>query len=73
VSGVRAPRLEVDGRAATTEQVWTLDMSASSHFTAMQVRDRQTLGLDFHLARLDAATRSSPTPAGWPRSRASTT
>ncbi len=28
-----------------------------SHFTAMQVRDGRTRGLDLHLARLDAATR----------------
>ena len=32
-------------------------MSGSGHFTALQVRDGKTLGLEFHLARLDAATR----------------
>jgi branched-subunit amino acid aminotransferase/4-amino-4-deoxychorismate lyase len=57
VSDVRAPRLEVDGRAATVEQVWDLDQSATGHFTAMQVRGRKTVGMDFHLARLDAATQ----------------
>ncbi len=51
------PRLECDGRTATLEQVWALDLSPSGHFTAMQVRGGRTLGLDFHLARLDAATR----------------
>jgi branched-subunit amino acid aminotransferase/4-amino-4-deoxychorismate lyase len=51
------PRVEIDGRAAAVEEIWTLDMTAKGHFTAMQVRGRQTLGLDFHLARLDAATR----------------
>jgi branched-subunit amino acid aminotransferase/4-amino-4-deoxychorismate lyase len=60
VAGVRtvlAPRLELDGRAATLEDIWALDRGGLGHFTAMQVRDRMTLGLDFHIARLDAATR----------------
>jgi branched-subunit amino acid aminotransferase/4-amino-4-deoxychorismate lyase len=57
MSGVLAPRLELDGRAATLEDIWSLDRSGLGHFTAMQVRDRMTLGLDFHLDRLDAATR----------------
>jgi branched-subunit amino acid aminotransferase/4-amino-4-deoxychorismate lyase len=56
VSGVQVPRLEINGRTATIEQVWELDLSNYGHFTAMQVRGRKTLGLDFHLARLDAAT-----------------
>lgn len=33
-----------------------MDLSSPSHFTAMQVRGLQTLGMGFHLARLDAAT-----------------
>jgi branched-subunit amino acid aminotransferase/4-amino-4-deoxychorismate lyase len=49
--------VEIDGRAATVEEIWTLDMSIQGHFTAMQVRRGETLGLDFHLTRLDAATR----------------
>jgi branched-subunit amino acid aminotransferase/4-amino-4-deoxychorismate lyase len=57
VSYVRAPRIEIDGRTATLEEIWGLDVSAQGHFSAMQVRGRQTLGLEFHLARLDAATR----------------
>jgi branched-subunit amino acid aminotransferase/4-amino-4-deoxychorismate lyase len=57
VSDVRAPRIEIDGRAASLEGVWALDLSAEGHFTAMQVRGRRTLGIEFHLARLDAATR----------------
>jgi branched-subunit amino acid aminotransferase/4-amino-4-deoxychorismate lyase len=56
VSGVLAPRLELNGHRATTEEVWTLDLNAAGHFTAMQVRDGKTLGLAFHLARLDAAS-----------------
>ena len=51
------PRLECDGETATLEQIWALDLSAFGHFTAMQVRGRRTLGIDFHLARLEAATR----------------
>jgi branched-subunit amino acid aminotransferase/4-amino-4-deoxychorismate lyase len=57
VSGVRVPRLELNGRAATLEQIWELDLSNDGHFTAMQVRGHKTVGLDFHLARLDAATQ----------------
>jgi branched-subunit amino acid aminotransferase/4-amino-4-deoxychorismate lyase len=48
--------LECDGETATLEQIWALDLSPSGHFTAMQVRGRRTLGIDFHVARLDAAT-----------------
>jgi branched-subunit amino acid aminotransferase/4-amino-4-deoxychorismate lyase len=55
--GVREPRLEIDGRTATVEEIWALDLSTDGHFTAMQVRDRTTLGMDFHLDRLDRATR----------------
>jgi branched-subunit amino acid aminotransferase/4-amino-4-deoxychorismate lyase len=57
VSEVRLPRIEIDGHAASIEEIWALDLSSSGHFTAMQVRDRRTLGMDFHLARLDGATR----------------
>jgi branched-subunit amino acid aminotransferase/4-amino-4-deoxychorismate lyase len=57
MSGVRAPRLEINGLAATVEQVWELDLSTAGHFTAMQVRGHKTVGMDFHLARLDAATQ----------------
>jgi branched-subunit amino acid aminotransferase/4-amino-4-deoxychorismate lyase len=57
VTDVRPPRIEIDGRTATLEEIWALDTSAQGHFSAMQVRDRRTLGMEFHLARLDAATR----------------
>jgi branched-subunit amino acid aminotransferase/4-amino-4-deoxychorismate lyase len=57
VSVVAAPKVEINGRAATIEQIWDLDLSGRGHFTAMQVRGRKTLGLEFHLARLDAASR----------------
>ena len=51
------PLLEVNGHPATLEEIWLLDLNASGHFTAMQVRDRRTLGMDFHLTRLESATR----------------
>lgn len=57
MSGVGAPRIEMNGRAATLEQIWALDLSRGGHFSAMQVRGGATLGMDFHLARLDTATR----------------
>ena len=57
MSDIRAPRVEINGRPAGLGQIWELDLSSGGHFTAMQVRDRKTLGLDFHLARLDGATR----------------
>lgn len=57
MSGVHGPRIEIDGQKATLEQIWALDLSGEGHFTAMQIRGRRTLGMDVHLARLDAATR----------------
>jgi branched-subunit amino acid aminotransferase/4-amino-4-deoxychorismate lyase len=57
MTDLREPRIEIDGRAATVEDIWGLDRSNPGHFTAMQVRDRRTVGMDFHLARLDGANR----------------
>lgn len=48
-------QIEVDGHAATAEALWA-GAFAFGHFTAMQVRDRRTRGIDRHLARLAAAT-----------------
>jgi branched-subunit amino acid aminotransferase/4-amino-4-deoxychorismate lyase len=50
-------RVEVDGRAATAEQLSRLAMSNFGHHTAMQVRGGRVRGLRLHLDRLDAATR----------------
>ena len=50
------PLLEVNGHPATLEEIWLIDLNASGHFTAMQVRDRRTLGMHFHLERLQSAT-----------------
>jgi|tagenome__1003787_1003787.scaffolds.fasta_scaffold20909785_3 branched-subunit amino acid aminotransferase/4-amino-4-deoxychorismate lyase len=49
-------RIEVDGRRAGAEVVWSA-ASGHGHFTAMQVRGGKTRGLAFHLRRLDAASR----------------
>jgi branched-subunit amino acid aminotransferase/4-amino-4-deoxychorismate lyase len=48
------PRIEVDGRAATAEQLRALAGDSYGHFTAMQVRNCRARGLDLHLARLAA-------------------
>lgn len=50
------PRLEINGRAVTGLELFPA-LSGYGHFTAMQVRGGRVRGLDFHLARLDAATR----------------
>ncbi|MFE7121230.1 aminotransferase class IV [Streptomyces sp. NPDC057654] len=50
-------RIELDGRAATAEELFAPLMSSYGHFTAMQVRGRAVRGLELHLARLDSATR----------------
>ena len=48
------PRIEVDGRAATAEQLRALAGDSYGHFTAIQVRNCRARGLDLHLARLAA-------------------
>lgn len=48
--------IEIDGAAATAEDMWPA-LGGYGHFTAMQVRGGRVRGLDFHLARLDGATR----------------
>lgn len=50
------PRLEINGRAVTVADLHPA-LGGYGHFTAMQVRGGRVRGLDFHLARLDAATR----------------
>lgn len=50
-------RAEVNGREATAEELALLQHDGWGHFTAMQVRDGRTRGLDLHFARLDAAQR----------------
>jgi branched-subunit amino acid aminotransferase/4-amino-4-deoxychorismate lyase len=51
-------KIEVDeGREPTREELLDAALDTYGHFTAMQVRDGRTRGLDLHLARLDAANR----------------
>ncbi|HEY7666734.1 MAG TPA: aminotransferase class IV [Actinomycetota bacterium] len=53
---MNALRLEVDGREVSAGDAWSI-AAGFGHFTAMQVRDGATRGLDLHLARLEAAHR----------------
>ncbi|WP_202918735.1 aminotransferase class IV [Saccharothrix deserti] len=50
-------RIEIDGEPPTSERLAFGLLSNYGHFTAMQVRDRRTKGLDLHLRRLDQGTR----------------
>lgn len=50
-------RIEIEGRAPTTEQLRVRALDSYGHFTAMQIRGGRVRGLDLHLARLDAANR----------------
>ena len=47
--------VEVNGHKPSDEAIALLDHEGWGHFTAMQVRDGATRGLDLHLARLAAA------------------
>jgi branched-subunit amino acid aminotransferase/4-amino-4-deoxychorismate lyase len=49
--------MEVNGSPVDGDTFTVATALGYSHFTAMQVRDGRTRGLDLHLARLDAATR----------------
>jgi branched-subunit amino acid aminotransferase/4-amino-4-deoxychorismate lyase len=50
-------RLEVNGQTADDEAIALLEHEGWGHFTAMQVRNGRTRGLDLHLERLSAAHR----------------
>ncbi len=47
----------LNGQPADTDALRALAVVNYGHFTAMQVRDRAVQGLDFHVARLQRATR----------------
>ncbi len=49
--------VEINGQEANEEALALLDHEGWGHFTAMQVRNGCTRGLDLHLARLDTAHR----------------
>lgn len=51
------PRIEINGRDATVEQLRHPALVNFGHFTAMQVRDGRARGLDLHFRRLDVANR----------------
>jgi branched-subunit amino acid aminotransferase/4-amino-4-deoxychorismate lyase len=53
-----APRIEINGHAATAEELAHPATVNYGHFTAMQIRGGRTRGLGLHLARLDAANRT---------------
>jgi branched-subunit amino acid aminotransferase/4-amino-4-deoxychorismate lyase len=57
MSESRDIRAEIDGLAARTDELLVPLVNNYGHFTAMQVRDFRTRGIDFHVARLDSATR----------------
>ncbi|HEX5402216.1 MAG TPA: aminotransferase class IV [Pseudonocardiaceae bacterium] len=48
-------RIEIDGSTPTESQLQYLALNSYGHFTAMQVHDAHTKGLDRHLARLSLA------------------
>jgi branched-subunit amino acid aminotransferase/4-amino-4-deoxychorismate lyase len=56
MTGLPVLRTEVDGRAASVEQLRHIALNAYGHFTAMQVRNGRVRGLAQHLARLSAAS-----------------
>jgi branched-subunit amino acid aminotransferase/4-amino-4-deoxychorismate lyase len=47
-----AAHVEIDGRAASADQLRAFALGGYGHFTAMQVRNGRARGLDLHLARL---------------------
>jgi branched-subunit amino acid aminotransferase/4-amino-4-deoxychorismate lyase len=49
------PRVRVDGRRPTADDLLPFALANDGHFTAMQVRDGAARGVDRHLARLSAA------------------
>jgi branched-subunit amino acid aminotransferase/4-amino-4-deoxychorismate lyase len=51
------PSVEIDGQAPSAEQLQAIALATYGHFTAMQVRNFRTRGLDLHLRRLEMASR----------------
>ena len=54
---VSVPRVEIDGRPASVEQLQVLAQVNFGHYTSMQVRGGRVRGLALHLARLAAGNR----------------
>lgn len=57
LSAVGYARVEIDGRAATSDRLAAAALVNYGHYSTMQIRDRAVRGLDLHLARLQTATR----------------
>ena len=57
MSADNARLVEIDGQPADDHALALLEHEGWGHFTAMQVRNGRTRGLDLHLARLEAAHR----------------
>lgn len=57
MNGPPATHVEINGRAATIEQLSAAAPAGYGHFTAMQVRNGRVRGLAMHLARLGAANQ----------------
>jgi branched-subunit amino acid aminotransferase/4-amino-4-deoxychorismate lyase len=51
------PRIEIDGRPASMDDLRAVAFGTFGHFTALQVRGGRTRGFALHVARLDAANR----------------
>ncbi|MEW2033324.1 aminotransferase class IV [Streptomyces roseifaciens] len=57
MNDLSTPYVQVDGRALDADPLFLALMGGYGHMTAMQVRDGRVRGLDFHLTRLDTATK----------------
>lgn len=57
MSAPAVPHVEINGLAPTADGLTAAMLAGYGHFTAMQVRDGRTRGLELHLTRLDAANR----------------
>ncbi|WP_372409035.1 aminotransferase class IV [Streptomyces luteireticuli] len=57
MADLSTPYVQVNGRAADTDPMFTTLMGGYGHMTAMQIRDGRVRGLDLHVTRLDTATR----------------
>ncbi|HVT31270.1 MAG TPA: aminotransferase class IV family protein [Rhodanobacteraceae bacterium] len=56
--GAVPDRVELNGRAATADDLRCLALMNYGHFTSLRVEDGAVRGLDLHLDRLDKATRA---------------
>ncbi|WP_367133919.1 MULTISPECIES: aminotransferase class IV [Streptomyces] len=57
MNDLATPYVQVDGRVVDTDPLFLALMGGYGHMTAMQIRNGRVRGLDFHLTRLDTATK----------------